>query len=416
MDKALIPDGVKRCPLPIFALWALLLTAVVGWGVWAGGMVLYKAMNITGLNDYFGFGFYITIDLAIIALGAGAFFTGFLYYGLSRFFPAFKELSKVINLSVVVGFLCYTGAIVILLLELGQPLRSWFPYWHPNVHSMLTEVIFCITCYAIVLTIEYVPIILENRKINEVRGAHVFGHTLHELMAIFALTGTFLSFFHQGSLGGVAGVLFARPFAFRTGFFIWPWTFFLFVLSAIASGPGFTALVCRALEKVSGKQLVDRSVYDLFGKIVGVLLSVYIVLKIIDTLYWAFVLAPSFGFKLTDFYLGPHYGIWLLVAEILICGVLPAAILLSPKGRSSNGLLFSSFILVCIGVTINRFVMTVQALATPVMPFDRWEIYIPTIYEWAPGFALIAYIILVISISYRYLPLFPREKELNPVR
>jgi menaquinone reductase, integral membrane subunit len=416
MDKALIPDGVKRCPLPIFALWALLLTAVVGWGVWAGGMVLYKAMNITGLNDYFGFGFYISIDLAIIALGAGAFFTGFLYYGLSRFFPAFKELSKVINLSVVVGFLCYTGAIVILLLELGQPLRSWFPYWHPNVHSMLTEVIFCITCYAIVLTIEYVPIIMENRKINDVHGARVFGHTLHELMAIFALTGTFLSFFHQGSLGGVAGVLFARPFAFRTGFFIWPWTFFLFVLSAIASGPGFTALVCRALEKVSGRQLVDRSVYDLFGRIVGVLLSVYIVLKIIDTLYWALVLAPGFGFKLTDFYLGPYYGIWLLVAEILVCGVLPAAILLSPKGRSSNGLLFSSFILVCIGVTINRFVMTVQALATPVMPFDHWEVYVPTIYEWAPGFALIAYILLVISISYRYLPLFPRERELNPVR
>ena len=416
MDKALIPDGVKRCPLPVFAVWVLLLTAVVGWGVWAGGMVLYKAMNITGLNDYFGFGFYITIDLAIIALGAGAFFTGFLYYGLSRFFPALKELSKVINLAVVVGFLCYTGAIVILLLELGQPMRAWYPYWHPNVHSMLTEVIFCITCYAIVLTIEYVPIILENRKINEARGAHVFGHTLHELMAIFALTGTFLSFFHQRSLGGVAGVLFARPFAFRTGFFIWPWTFFLFVLSAIASGPAFTALVCRAIEKVSGKQLVDRSVYDLFGKIVGTLLSVYMVLKIADTLYWIFVLAPSFGFKFTDFYLGPVYGVWLLVAEILICGVLPAIVLFTPQGRSSNGLLFGMFILVCIGVTINRYVMTVQALATPVMPFDRWEIYIPTIYEWAPGFALLAYITLVISISYRYLPLFPREKELNPIR
>jgi len=407
---------VKRCPLPVFALWVLLLLGVVGWGVWAGGMVLYKAMNLTGLNDYFGFGFYITIDLAIIALGAGAFFTGFLYYGLSRFFPAFKELGKVINLSVVVGFLCYTGAIVILLLELGQPLRSWFPYWHPNVHSMLTEVIFCITCYAIVLTIEYAPIILENRKINEVRGARVFCHTLHELMAIFALTGTFLSFFHQGSLGGVAGVLFARPFAFRTGFFIWPWTFFLFVLSAIASGPAFTALVCRGIEKVSGRQLVDRSVYELFGKIVAVLLSFYIVLKIIDTLYWIFILAPSFGFKLSDFYLGPHYGYWLLFTEIILCGVIPAAVLLSPKLRQRNSLLFGMFILDCIGITINRFVMTVQALATPVMPFDRWEIYIPTIYEWAPGFALIAYILLVISISHRYLPLFPRERELNPIR
>jgi molybdopterin-containing oxidoreductase family membrane subunit len=158
MDKSLIPEGLKRCPLPVFALWILILLAIVGWGVWAGLVVLFKAMNVTGLNDYFGFGAYITVDLAIIALGAGAFFSGFLYYGASRFFPAFKELGKIINLAVIVGFVCYTGAMAVLILELGQPLRSWFGYWHPNVHSMLTEVIFCITCYALVLIIEYVPI------------------------------------------------------------------------------------------------------------------------------------------------------------------------------------------------------------------------------------------------------------------
>ncbi|NLI32728.1 MAG: polysulfide reductase NrfD [Deltaproteobacteria bacterium] len=414
MDNALIPEGLKRCPLPVFSLWILLLLAIIGGGVLAGGVVLIKALNVTGLNDYFGFGFYITIDLAIIALGAGAFFSGFLYYGLSRFFPAFKELSKIINLAVIIGFVCYTGAIVILILEIGQPIRGWFPYWHANVHSMLTEVIFCITCYAIVLIIEYVPIILENRKLNAIPSVRLFGHTLHEVMAIFALTGTFLSFFHQGSLGGVAGVLFARPFAFRTGFFIWPWTFFLFILSAIASGPALTACVCRIIEKVGRKQLVDRSVYELLAKIVGTLLAVYITLKIIDTLYWALVLAPSFGFKLADFYLGPVYGYWLLLVEIVIGGVIPAIILLTPQGRKSNGLMFSAFVLDIIGVTINRYVMTVQAIATPVMPFDRWEIYVPTIYEWLPGFALIAYCALIISVSYRYLPLFPREKELNP--
>ncbi len=413
MDKALIPEGLKRCPLPVFGIWLLILLGTVGWGVWAGGVVLIKALNVTGLNDYFGFGAYITVDLAIIALGAGAFFSGFLYYGMSRFFPAFKELHKIINLAVIVGFVCYTGALAVLLLELGQPLRSWYGYWHANVHSMLTEVIFCITCYAIVLVIEYVPIVLENRKLNEVKGLRVFGHSLHDLMAIFALTGTFLSFFHQGSLGGVAGVLFARPFAYRTGFFIWPWTFFLFILSAIASGPAFTALICRAIEKVSRKRLVDRSVYDLIGKIVAGLLSFYIVLKIADTLYWAFVLAPKFGLKLTDFY-RPPYGIWLLVAEIIICGVIPALVLLSPKGRRSNGLLFLMFFLDCIGISINRFVMTVQAIAIPVMPFDKWEVYIPTVYEWAPAIALLAYCALIISLSYRYLPLFPREKELNP--
>ncbi|MCK8602325.1 menaquinone reductase integral membrane subunit QrcD [Desulfoferrobacter suflitae] len=413
MDKALIPDGVKRSPFPVFAGWLLVLFAVIGWGVYAGIVVLLKALNVTGLNDYFGFGFYITIDLAIIALGAGAFFSGFLFYGMSRFFPALKELYKIINLAVVVGFVCYTGALAVLLLEIGQPLRGWFGYWHANVHSMLTEVIFCISCYAIVLVIEFVPLILENRKLDAIKPLHLFGHSLHEIMAIFALTGTFLSFFHQGSLGGVAGVLFGRPFAYRTGFFIWPWTFFLFILSAVASGPAFTALICRTIEKAGRKQLVDRSVYDLIAKIVAAFLSIYMVLKIADTLYWALDLAPSFGFKLTDFYREP-YGIWLLVVELIVCGIIPAIMLLIPQARARNGLLFTAFALTCIGVVINRFVMTVQALAVPVMPFDSWQVYIPTMYEYAPGIAMLAYCALVISLAYRYLPLFPREKELNP--
>ncbi len=413
MDKALIPDGVRRSPFPVFAGWLLVLFAIIGWGVYAGIVVLLKALNVTGLNDYFGFGFYITIDLAIIALGAGAFFSGFLFYGMSRLFPALKELYKIINLAVVVGFVCYTGALAVLLLEIGQPLRGWFGYWHANVHSMLTEVIFCISCYAIVLVIEFVPLILENRKLDAVKPLHIFGHSMHEIMAIFALTGTFLSFFHQGSLGGVAGVLFGRPFAFRTGFFIWPWTFFLFILSAIASGPAFTALICRAIEKVSKKQLVDRSVYDLIAKIVAGFLSIYIVLKIADTLYWALDLAPGFGFKLTDFYREP-YGMWLLFTEIVICGVIPAIILLIPQARARNGLLFAAFALDCLGIMINRFVMTIQTLAIPVMPFDSWQVYLPTMYEYAPGIAMLAYCALVISLAYRYLPLFPREKELNP--
>ena len=145
MDQALIPEGVKRCPFPLFALWLLAIFAVIGWGVYAGVVILLKGLNVTGLNDYFGFGLWITADLGIIALGAGAFFSGFLFYGLSRFFPALKELKKIINLAVIVGFICYSGAMLVLVLDIGQPIRGWFGYWYANVHSMLTEVIFCIT-------------------------------------------------------------------------------------------------------------------------------------------------------------------------------------------------------------------------------------------------------------------------------
>ena len=409
MDSALIPEGVKRCSFKVFSLWLLVIFGVIGWGVLGGFLVLWKGLNQTGLNDSFGFGLYITADLAVIALGAGAFFTGFLTYVIGK-----KELKDIINLAVVVGFICYTGAQIVLLLEIGQPIRGWFSFWHPNVHSMLTEVIFCITCYTIVLTVEYIPLILENRQLDKVPEFHYFSHNLHEIMVVFAATGTFLSFFHQGSLGGLYGVMFARPFAFRAGFFIWPWTFFLFVASAIASGPALTILVCKMVEGVSRKQLVRREAISLLAKVTGYLLTFYLVFKFLDTWWWATRTAPSMGMSFAEFFQGP-YGLWLLVAELGICGVLPAIILLIPKAREDDVLLIVACILNCSGIVINRFVFTVQNLALPVLPFEQVQIYIPTWQEWAPTVGLLAYGALLLSLSYRYLPMFPRERELNPI-
>ena len=409
MDSALIPEGVKRCSFKVFCLWLLVILGVIGWGVLGGFMVLWKGLNVTGLNDSFGFGLYITADLAIIALGAGAFFTGFLTYVIGK-----KELKDIINLAVVIGFICYTGAQLVLLLEIGQPIRGWFSFWHPNVHSMLTEVIFCITCYTIVLTVEYIPLILENRQLDKVPEFHYFSHNLHEIMVVFAATGTFLSFFHQGSLGGLYGVMFARPFAFRAGFFIWPWTFFLFVASAIASGPALTILVCKMVQGVSRKQLVGREAISLLAKVTGYLLTFYLIFKFLDTWWWATQTAPKMGMSFTEFFQGP-YGMWLLVAELGVCGVLPAIILLIPKAREDDVLLIVACVLNCTGIVINRFVFTIQNLALPVLPFEELQIYVPTWTEWAPTVGVLAYGALLLSLSYRYLPMFPRERELNPI-
>ncbi len=408
IDAPLFPEGTQRCDLKWFTFWTGLWGLLTLWGLFGAYLCFRYGLNQTNMNDYFAFGLWIVIDLAVIALGAGAFFTGFLTYIIGK-----KELKAIINAAVIIGFICYSGAMAMLTVDIGQPIRGWFGFWHANVHSMLTEVMFCISTYLTVLIVEYAPLIMENRQLSKDKFLHHLSHNLHHIMFIFAGTGTFLSFFHQGSLGGMFGVLYARPFAFRTGILIWPWTFFLFILSAIATGPCFTMLIVWITQKVSGKQLVKRSVFTLLAKISAGLLSVYLILKIADTLYWAKVTAPSLGFVLTDFYREGPYGIWLLFAELGLCGLVPALILLTRKGRESNFWLITACILACTGVTLNRFVFVIQTLAIPVLPFEPFVAYLPTWQEWAVGLAIVGYGGLIYSLSYRYLPVFPQERELN---
>jgi len=416
MDLALIPNGVQRCSLKVFVPWIFLWLVLMAWGLLSAFLCFYKGLNQTNMNHYFAFGLWIVFDLSLIALGAGAFFTGFLTHIIGEVFiyPFVDDLKAIINAAVVIGFICYSAAIAMLGVDIGQPLRGWFIFWHANVHSMLTEVSFCITAYLGVLTIEYLPLILSNRKVNEIREFNIFGSNLHHAMAVFAAAGTFLSFFHQGSLGGMFGVLFGRPFAFREGFSIWPWTFFLFILSSIAAGPSFTLVCVWIAQKATGKELVKRGVFTTLAKISGWLLASYVILKILDTISWAYGVVPRAGLSFMDFYEGT-YGVWLMIAEIGVFGIIPAIILITPQLREKTNLLILGALMNITGIVLNRFVFTIQTLAIPVMPFDTFMSYFPTWQEWGIAMGAVGYGILVFSLSYRYLPLFPHEAELNPV-
>ncbi len=278
---------------------------------------------------------------------------------------------------------------------------------------MLTEVMFCITTYLIVLVIEFVPLILGNRQVKKLEELDLFGHPLHRILIVFEATGTVLSFFHQGSQGAMYGVLYARPFAYRTGVLIWPWTFFLFILSAIAAGPSFTTLIVMLTEKISGRQLTTHRVKMLMGKISGGLLALYVLLKGADTCYWLFVQTPAQG-MVPDLYYQAPYGYWLLMAELGFGALLPAIMLLSRAVRENYAMLAVAMLLNCFGATMNRFVVTIQSLAIPVLPFEKLIAYSPTWQEWGITAGVVAYGFIVFSLAYRYLPLFPQEVRLNP--
>ena len=401
----LLPRGVQRAPRRQFMLWLLPWIAMLAFGLTAAVLVLARGLNQTNMDNRFAFGLWIFLDLTIIALGAGAFTTGFILYILRR-----RELSQIINSAVVVGFICYSGAIVALMVDVGQPLRAWFTFWHPNVHSMLTEVTFCITCYLLVLSIEYIPLLLRNRRLHEVPKVLVLEHELHRVMIVLAAVGAFLSFFHQGSLGGLYGVLRGRPFAFREGLGIWPTTFFLFVLSAIAVGPAFLMLVTQSAAWVTRKQLVQREVYEFLARLSGRVLALYLLLKSVDTLVWLNRTTPASGFHAYGFYAQPPFGSWLLAAELGLFGLLPAVLLTMQRFRCHTGWRVAAAVLACTGVMLNRYVMTIQTLSLPTLAFDPLLLYSPSWQEVGTFLAVVAYGVILYSLSYRYLPMFPHER------
>ena len=99
--------------------------------------------------------------------------------------------------------------------------------------------------------------------------------------------------------------------------------------------------------------------------------------------------------------------------ELFVFGLFPAILLLVPKARDNDFSLVVGCLCVCLGVVLNRSVMTIQTLSIPVLPFEKFVAYSPTWQESAIVAAVIAYGVIVYSLSYRFLHLFPREEELN---
>jgi menaquinone reductase, integral membrane subunit len=142
----------------------------------------------------------------------------------------------------------------------------------------------------------------------------------------------------------------------------------------------------------------------------------YTIAKICDTARWANITAPGLGQTLANFYTGNDlYGYWILFAEIVMGGVVPAVILISRPLRKNPLWRVIALFLAVMGVSLNRWVMVLQVMAVPVLPFDHWTLYFPSWQEIATTILPVAYGIILIMISYRYLPVFPQEAELNPI-
>jgi len=380
----------------LFALFVIFAIQILFWG-----------LGYTDMNNTFAMGLWIIGDLGFVALGGGAFFTGFMLYILRV-----DKLEPLINSTVLIGFMCYLFTFVLLVFDIGQPLRAWFGYAYPNwgahlmPQSMLTEVVWCLTFYFLVLCVELIPIPLKHKILDKIPVLHYTGHYLHRLMWIMAAVGTFLSFFHQGSLGGgMWDVLYGKPGWWRAHHQL----FFLAIVAATAGGTCMMIMVPKIAERIMKKEVAPKESFWTLAKISGVMFIFYFVFRIYDvyTMTTQFVPLADRTFAST---LGGYYGWTTLIPELLLA-LVPIAILNVKKLREQENLLFIAVICGASAIVFSKIGVVLNGFSVPLFPWRGFATYMPTIQEWLILFGSIATMILIYMGFAAYLPLFPHLEK-----
>jgi len=336
----------------------------------------------TALSDAFPWGLWIGFDvLCGVALAAGGFTISAVVYifNIERFRP-------IIRPTILTAFLGYLLVIVALLFDLGRPYRIWHPLVMWNPHSVMFEVAWCVMLYTTVLALEFSPVVFERLRWEKPL------RVLHALTVPLVILGVILSTLHQSSLGSLYLIV---PEKLHP---LWysPLLPVLFFISAIALGCAMTIFESFLSYRAFRKRLELDLLADL-GKVIVVVLSVYLALKIQDLVERDVVIRVF----------EPTYEGRMFLAEMLLGVIGPILLLSIPRIRTDHFGLFVSATLVVLGFIMNRLNVSITGMeaSSGTSYFPSWTELSVTLMIVAGGFALF-------GLAVKYLPVFPERERL----
>ncbi len=330
---------------------------------------------ISNLSDGRAWGLWISFDLYCgVALAAGGFTMAAVVYifNLKKYYP-------IVRSAILTAFLGYLMVISAVIVDLGQPWRIWhiIIYWNP--HSPLFEVGWCVLLYTIVLTLEFSPNLFERFNMQAPLGL------IRAIQIPLIIAGIVLSTLHQSSLGSTLLLMPDKihPLWFTSTLPI------LFFLSAVAVGVAMVIVETTLGSKGLGHE-VDLEIQAGLGRALPYLLGLYLVVNLGNLLVEGeFGLIFSSGLYST-----------LFLVEIVGGVILPLILFALPAVRQSRTALFWSALLVVFGLVLNRFNVSLVALAP-----RPGTIYFPHPMEFAISISIVAAGILAYILANRYLPI-----------
>jgi Ni/Fe-hydrogenase subunit HybB-like protein len=330
----------------------------------------------TNLADTFPWGLWIGFDILVgVGLAAGGFTIAAAVYifNIERFRPILRP-------TILTAFLGYLLVIAGLMVDLGRPWAIWHAliYWNPR--SVMFEVAWCVMLYTAVLALEFSPVVLERFRLK--RALKVVKTITIPLVVL----GVILSTLHQSSLGSLFLIIPSRmhPLWYSN---IIP---FLFIISCVAAGLCMTIFESFLSSRAFGRE-IELPLLSQLARVVVVVLALYFTVRIQDLISRD---ALHYVFE-------PSYQSIMFIGEIVLGVLVPLALLLFEKVRSSKTGLFYSSVLVLMGFVAHR-------MNTAITSMEQWptRTYIPSWQELSITLGLAAFGFVAFSFIARYFDVF----------
>lgn len=363
---------------PVFS--TLFITAFIGFIL----LAIYRfsiGLGVTGLNDRTAWGLWTALKLSLVVVSGCAFtLTGMVYiFKMERYRPLVRSAA-------LVGLLGYSTFSITLVFELGWPWRIFHPIWMHNYQSILFEVAWCVMLYLTVLSLEFIPNILE--RLQKIKLLQIFKKATPTLVT----AGIILSVLHQSSLGSMFVI---APYKMNHLWFS-PWIGPFFIISAVFCG--FALVIIIELMMASfDRRRPYLKLLDELGRYSVAFLGLYLGFKIVDVLErgsarQAFAACDSHTF--------------LFLVEILLGILLPIFLYTNRKvRRSPTGLALTASSVIFFGGMLNRFNVSITAI-------DHSPLgYIPTFVEYIYIPLILVLVTGIYVIITRFFPIFPTPAQ-----
>jgi len=381
-----------------------------------------EGLIITDLSNPFSWGLYVSGLAFFVGNAAGG-----LVLSSSIYMFGLTKLKPFAKLGALTAFANVTAAMLIVLPDIGQPLRLWHLIVYPQFRSPLVWDVIVLNMYAI-LSLAYLYILMLPDLTGKLQKIAIKVKDPLEFSEKWAKRLAPLALVFAASIHIVTAWIFSTQ-----GGREWWFTPALapdFLAVAVSAG---TTIVLMASVLAFGIKDAYKEGYKTMVKIIAAAFFIHLFLMyndfFIHTWYGAESSAHTLGVLFKD-YLAAH-------AFEVIAPLAAVALLLNGKVRESKAAIIASSSLLLLGVFIHRFLLMPPAFEAIPLTFnpiglqeifwsypvasgryvegmdtfvDRWN-YFPTWVEMIIFLGVLAYMYFVVALASDYLPVIKKEQE-----